>query len=54
MDAYATINDMQEISQETSYLLSNVTVGAGEIAGTGYHVNDMQTMLTDEPQLMMS
>ena len=30
MDAYATINLMQEISQNTSYLLSNVYVGIGE------------------------
>ena len=54
MDAYATINDTWEISQETGFLLSNINVGIGEIAGMGYHVNDVQMMLTDELQLMMS
>ena len=54
MDAYATINDTWEISQETGYLLSNVNTGIGEITGMGYHVNNVQTMLTDELQLMMS
>ena len=54
MDAYATINDMQEISWNTSYLLGNVYVGIREIMGTGYHSNDVQMMQTDESQLMMS
>ena len=45
---------MWEISWNTGYLLSNVKAGIGEIAGTGYHVNDMQLMQTDESQLMMS
>ena len=43
-DAYTTINDMQEISQKTSYLLSNVDVGIREFVGMGYCVNDVQTM----------
>ena len=30
-DAYATINDTQEISQKTGYLLSNIDAGMGEI-----------------------
>ena len=46
MDAYATINDMQEISWKTSYLLSNIYAGSGEIAGMGYPVDDGQTMQT--------
>ena len=54
MDTYTTINDMWEISWNTGYLLSNVYVGIGEIAGMGYHVNDMQMMQTDESQLMAS
>ena len=54
MDAYATINDMQEISQKTGYLLSNVYAGIGEFVETGYHVDDMQMMQTVESQLMMS
>ena len=52
-DAYATINDTWEISQNTGYLLSNIYVGIGEITGTGYCVDDMQTMETVELQLMM-
>ena len=36
MDAYATINDMWEISWNTGYLLSNIYMGIGEIAGMGY------------------
>ena len=36
MDAYTTINDMWEISENTGYLLGNVYAGIGEIAGTGY------------------
>ena len=44
MDAYATINDMQEISQKTSYLLGNVYVGIGEIRGMGNCVDDVQMM----------
>ena len=54
MDTYATINDMQEISQKTSYLLSNIYAGIGEITGTGYCVDDEQMMQTVELQLMMS
>ena len=53
-DAYATINDLQEISWNTSYLLGNVYVGIGEIAGTGYCVDDRQTMQTVKSQLMTS
>ena len=54
MDTYATINDMQEISQKTGYLLGNVDVGIREFAGTGYCVDDMQTIPTVNSQLMMS
>ena len=54
MDAYATINDTQEISQETGCLLRNVDTGIQEFMGTGYHVNDLQTIQTIELQLMMS
>ena len=45
-DAYATINDTQEISQKTSYLLRNIDAGIQEFTGMGYHVNDMQMMQT--------
>ena len=54
MDTYATINDMQEISWKTGYLLGNIYAGIGEIAGTGYHVDDRQTMQTVKSQLMTS
>ena len=54
MDAYATINDMQEISRNTSYLLSIVSMGIGEFTGMGYHVDNMQTMQTVKSQLMTS
>ena len=54
MDSYAAINDMWEISQNTSYLLSNVYAGIGEITGTGYCVDDMQTLQIVKSQLMMS
>ena len=54
MDFYTTINDMQEISWNTSYLLGNVYVGIGEFAGMGYHVDDVQTMQTVKLQLMTS
>ena len=54
MNAYATINDMQKISRDTSYLLGNVYMEIGEIVGMGYQVNDMQMMQTEELQLMMS
>ena len=43
-DTYTTINDTQEISRETGYLLRNVDTGIWEFAGTGYCVNDMQMM----------
>ena len=43
-DAYATINDTQEISPKTSYLLGNIDVGIEEFAGTGYCVNNVQMM----------
>ena len=45
---------MQEISQNTGYLISNVYMGIGEIMGTGYCVDDVQMMQTAELQLMMS
>ena len=54
MDAYATINNMQEISWKASYLLRNVHVGIREITETGYCVDNVQTMQTVESQLMMS
>ena len=54
LDAYATINDMWEISWNTGNLLSNINVEIGEIMGMGYCVYDMQMMKTDELQLMMS
>ena len=54
MDDFTTINNMQEISQITGYLLSNINVGIGEFTGTGYCVNDMQMMQTVESQLMTS
>ena len=38
----------------TSYLLGNVDVGAQEFMGMGNHVNDWQTTLTDELQMMTS
>ena len=39
---------------KTDYLLGNVDAGIWEFAGTGYCVNDMQTMQTIELQLIMS
>ena len=39
MDTYAKINDRQEISQKTGYLLGNVHVGIRETVGMGYHVD---------------
>ena len=54
MDAYATINDMWEIAQNTGYLLGNIYTGRGEITGMGYCVSDMQMMQTDKSQLMTS
>ena len=53
-DAYATINDMWEISWKTGYLLSNICVWIGEITGMGYCVDDMQMMQTVKSQLMTS
>ena len=52
-DAYATINDTWEISQNTGFLLRNVDAGIQEFMGTGYHVNNMQMMQTIASQLMM-
>ena len=54
MDTYATINDTQEISQKTGYLLSNVYAGIREFEGMGYCVDDMQTMPPVELQLVTS
>ena len=54
MDAYATINDMREISGKTGYLLGNIHAGIGEIMGTGYCVDDVQMMQAVESQLMTS
>ena len=53
-DAYATINNMQEISRNTSYLLGNVDAGIGEFMGMGYCVDNVQMMQTAETQLMTS
>ena len=53
-DAYATINDTWEILWKTGYLHGNVDAGMGEFVGTGYHVDDVQTMPPVESQLMMS
>ena len=39
---------------ETGYLLGNVDVGIRKLTGMGYHVDDMQTMWTDESQMMTS
>ena len=39
---------------KTGYLLGNIHRGIGEYAGTGYHVDDIETMQTDELQLMTS
>ena len=54
MDAFATINDTQEISQNTGYLLINVYAGIGDIMVTGYCVDNVQMMQTVKLQLMMS
>ena len=54
MDTYTTINNTQDISQKTSYLLGNVYTGIGEIAGMGYCVDDEQMMQTVKSQLMTS
>ena len=39
---------------KTSYLLRNVDAGIQEFTGTGYHVDNVQTMWTDESQMMTS
>ena len=39
---------------KTGYLLRNVDMGIWEFMGTGYHVDDMQTMQMDESQMMTS
>ena len=54
MDTYTTINETQEVSWSTNYLLSNVYMGMGEITGMGCHVDDVQMMQTVKMQLMMS
>ena len=46
MDTYAPINDMWEISQKTSYLLSDIYAGIAEFVGMGYQVDNMQTKQT--------
>ena len=53
-DTYTTINDTWEYHGKTGYLLRNIDTGNREFAGTGYHVDDVQTMQTDELQLMTS
>ena len=54
MDAYATINNMWDISQNTSYLHGNVYAGIREFAGTGYCVDNMQMVQTVKLQLITS
>ena len=54
MDAYATINGTRENHRKTGYLLGNIDAGIRKFVGTGYHVNDMQTMQTIESWLMTS
>ena len=39
---------------KTSYLLGHVDMGIREFAGMGYCVDDVQTMQTDELQMMTS
>ena len=39
---------------KTSYLLGNVDMGIWEFAGTGYCVDDVETMQTDKSQIMTS
>ena len=53
-DAYATINNMREISQKTSYLLGNVHMGIEEFVEMGYCVDNVQMMQTVKSQLMTS
>ena len=53
-DAYMTINNTWEISQNTGYLLGNVDVGTQEFMGMRNCVDDGQTRQTDESLLMMS
>ena len=38
----------------TGYLLRNIGTGIRELAGTGYHVDDMQMMQAIKSKLMMS
>ena len=40
--------------RKTGYLLRNIDAGIWEFAGTGYHVDDVQTTWTDESQMMTS
>ena len=40
--------------RKTGYLLGNIDTEIGEFAGMGYPVDDMQTMGTDESQMMTS
>ena len=39
---------------KTGFLLRNVDAGIQEFMGMGYRVDDMQTMWTDESQMMTS
>ena len=43
-----------EDNGKTGYLLRNIDAGIREFAGTGYHVEDVQTMQTDKLQMMTS
>ena len=40
--------------RKTGYLLENIDMGIQEFAGTGYHVDDVQTTWTDKSQMMTS
>ena len=40
--------------RKTGYLLGNVDMVIQEFTGMGYHVDDVQTMRTDESQMMTS
>ena len=44
MNTYATINDMQEISWKTGYLLGNVDMGIRGFTGTGYRMDDVEML----------
>ena len=53
-DAHVTMNDTQEISWENRLLTQEHDMVIWEFVGTGYRVNDVQTIWTDELQMMTS